>query len=692
LLNVTRSAFAPEDQLLLEACRFELDESRASVVASLVDGGLDWEYLVEAAIRHAVAPLLDHGLAAVETITGVACAVPAPARGALKALHEGSRRRNDRLFGVVEEVAPVLRAAGAEAVALKDLQLAAELYPERGLRPLGDLDLLVRREDWDRAAAALDDLGFEPTIGADRPYARKYAVGQHFRRVSDETWIDLQWNVMQREWDFHGAGAFTYDGEQMWADAVAMIGVDFELRAPRLEDMLFHLCIHAEGHFYSELILLCDIAELVRRHRGSLDWSRLVALGERYGVESSLYHVLDVVRHLLDAPVPGDTLTSLAPPVFDGSLLIPLYGNLGTLHQSLDDARDCAAPQRTLDELEVVVRRQTARAIAAGIELRALAAAVATREDGVATFVGSPSARYFPDAGLPPFAPLHLVVLDRDRQVVEDVLAERGYGEADGRWSKNVPIVSGDPVLAGRPSGLTVTAEITAGLDPVLVTTSESRTNAAAAAGSLKRRLTGRTADDENAQLRVVVHALDPPTLLAALAIDNGRAPEDKVFRACGLVDATRRLSDVPSSADVVELADRWDAGADASLGLAVGAGLTARLDAPVSTRPRVFEWARYGADSVRRYPWLRQAYFVLLSVLMTRGTTARGKYLAVVALGRGRRRPVLLSLLAGAGGGLLRSRGGRGATATDFAYWVEPDTARLVSERRTGDTPERGA
>ena len=54
----------------------------------------------------------------------------------------------------IEKVFGLLRAAGVEPILVKGWS-AARLYPERGLRPCGDIDLCVRPEQFDAAEAAL---------------------------------------------------------------------------------------------------------------------------------------------------------------------------------------------------------------------------------------------------------------------------------------------------------------------------------------------------------------------------------------------------------------------------------------------------------------------------------------------------------------------------------------------------------
>lgn len=64
---------------------------------------------------------------------------------------------------LINEITPVLRAwkaAGVQALALKGLALLGDIYPEHQLRPLGDADLLVRRDQLDLALRTLAQLGW----------------------------------------------------------------------------------------------------------------------------------------------------------------------------------------------------------------------------------------------------------------------------------------------------------------------------------------------------------------------------------------------------------------------------------------------------------------------------------------------------------------------------------------------------
>jgi Uncharacterised nucleotidyltransferase len=677
---------AVEDQLLLQVCRLEITPDGARRTAELIACGPDWPYLLEASIRHAVAPLLKYGFDDIARVVDIDGKVPNAFLRNLDELYEGSARRNARLFDALGEVVEKLRNAGVEVLGLKDVQLAVGVYGDAALRPMGDIDLLVRREDWDKAVSVLPTLGFLPRPGNDVPYTRKYAMAQHFRRAEDEIWIDLQWNVLQREWDLYAEGSFTYDAQDMWRDPSTIGGLDFELKAPALEDMLFHLCLHLEGHRYCELVLFCDIAELLRRNAAEIRWDAFLELGRRYGAESSLYYVLLFVERLLDAPVPSAILDSLAPTFFHGALNAPLFGNLTSFHLALDEIRlKAAPPAEVLNGYERVVRRQAARAAGLDTELGGLITAFLGHGGALAIPGGRRSRRMFPDAALPSFEPVRLLILEQDRPSLEHVLADRGFLAAgEGRAAQTMRLASSDPVLAGDQSSLTLEAVWPSKLALLLVREEDGESNAASALRSVRAHLGATARDDMHETVRLEIYALRAEELVVALAADVGVGQEDRLFRCCSLIDLLRKLPEELDWRLVRELAANYGVADRVSAGLAVASAITdrARESGLDISAPRVFEWARYGPESVSRYPWLRAAYYFALSFAGTEGIKQKLAYLGRALL-PGRRGGSVISRIAwDAVRGVTGSIARRPPSIRDFAYWVEPATLKRLSDQ----------
>lgn len=101
-------------------------------------------------------------------------ALPADVAAFLAFEKSASSARAARLKRTLRESVATLREAGVEVVALKGATLAFFHYSEPALRPMGDLDLLLREpRELGRATAALSHAGWRPLF--DTPRHRVFA-------------------------------------------------------------------------------------------------------------------------------------------------------------------------------------------------------------------------------------------------------------------------------------------------------------------------------------------------------------------------------------------------------------------------------------------------------------------------------------------------------------------------------------
>jgi len=124
----------------------------------------------------------------------------------------------------------------------------ARLYPERGLRPYGDIDLYVRPEQYPVALAALAPYG-----------ARTGAVDLHkgVAALNDRSLDE------------------PYDRSQ----TVGLADVDVRVLGP--EDQLRHLCLHLLRHGASSPLWLCDIGAALESLPAGFDWEYFLAGNRR---------------------------------------------------------------------------------------------------------------------------------------------------------------------------------------------------------------------------------------------------------------------------------------------------------------------------------------------------------------------------------------------------------------------------
>jgi hypothetical protein len=676
-------SLAPEDRLLLACARNTLRPQDVARAADALASAPDWTYLLEASIRHAVAPLLDHGLRQVTAaLPDGQVDVPARARAELDQLHAGNRERSRRLHRILGDIVTSFQASQVPVLGLKDIQLAVEVYADRALRPMGDVDLLVRREHWSTAAHCLRDLGFEPQPAAHRPFTSKYAGAQQFRRASDETWVDLQWHVAEMEWDRYGQGRFTFDTDRLWRGAVPLRIEDYELLAPCPVDMLIHLCLHLEGHQYCELVLFCDIVAFLEKYEGSFDWDTLIRVCRESGAASAVYHVLLLTSSLFDVRLQEGLLDALRPAYFRGRLAAPLFGNLGSLHEALDDIAEAASPPAdVLADLEVLVRRQAARAMQVEAELDDLANDFVDADARLILFAGGPSPRRFPDGALPAFAGLEVFVLAEDGPLLQQSLDRRGFVNDTDRTvtTKHVEVATGDPVLAGLSTSVTIDVRIERDLQSALdALGGTGMSNRVSAVRSLKERIAGSGHDDQGT-VAVTVRALSRSELLLCLASALDRREDGQLFEVCGLLELMRSVGSEIDAEEVARLAARAGVSDAVATGVAIAAGILRSETAeglgrklPVTTTPRILTWARYGPSSLKRYPELRAAYLYLLCLLGHKGLRRRVGFIGASARTRGEAPAVLPRLVRGLVAGTRRRLEKGTLEASELAYWVE--------------------
>ena len=147
-----------------------------------------------------------------------------------------------RKEGQIVQAITLLRSAGVEPLLVKGWAVA-RLYPERGLRPYGDIDLCVRPEQYATAVAALAAAGAEPG-----------AIDWHkgLQQLHRPSLDDV------------------YERSQL-----VPLG-DIDVRILGTEDHLRYMCIHMLQHGAYRALWLCDIAVMLESLPEDFDWEYLL--------------------------------------------------------------------------------------------------------------------------------------------------------------------------------------------------------------------------------------------------------------------------------------------------------------------------------------------------------------------------------------------------------------------------------
>ena len=226
----------------------------------------------------------------------------------LMARYARTEAREAVMEGHLRTILETLAQRGIKAAVLKGPYLARSYYRVPAHRTFTDVDVLVAREDVDRA---LETLGELSSVGSSIPEKRPKADKRDVPFFDTESGVrfnvDLHWDLFSYTQLRESAGGATAEA---WGDAVWAPNHDLgPLWQLPIEAELAFLCTHAWLDHRFRLILFRDLVELTAA--GRVDWDRFVTYVTRWGLRSVSYVALLIASKLLGANVPFEVLARL---------------------------------------------------------------------------------------------------------------------------------------------------------------------------------------------------------------------------------------------------------------------------------------------------------------------------------------------------------------------------------------------
>jgi hypothetical protein len=268
----------------------------------------DWSAVVALADKHGLTPLLYQRLKQNDAQASV---LP-DAWERIRQVYVASSVRSMCLQRELWTVLQRLRNSGVAVIVLKGAYLAEVVYGDVALRPMCDVDLLVRKADLGRAQAALLDMGGEHQQFEDiesRCRRNPHLPQVHIRDLA----VEVHWTIVSP------LGPVRVDSAGLWdrARPATIAGVDVLALCP--EDLLLHLCLHAAytDTLGAGLRPFCDIAETIHCFRDEIDWVQVAERAREWDATRHVGLTLHLADSLLAAGVPEDAPERLVPGGLD---------------------------------------------------------------------------------------------------------------------------------------------------------------------------------------------------------------------------------------------------------------------------------------------------------------------------------------------------------------------------------------
>ena len=278
----------PEKRLILAQLRFFCHLERENEINRLLSDAMDWGRYLDLCGAHGLEGVVYYTLKK-SKLTG---SFPAEVIAHLKNKYYQIAACNVRLMDQLQRITTAFGETGLSLLPTQGTSLVETVYPSLGTRPMTDIDLLIKKEEWSEARQLLQRLGFN-----SRPWLPNFFSGNgvildiHFDLGGFDDRIRSQKYAVRM-----------MQNDRLWAEAVSP--ADSHGRRTLSDgDTLLYLAAHLQKHSFSRLIWFLDLALLIQQHR-DMSWIVVWDRAQEFNLTKCLYFVLRYLRSVFGIELP----------------------------------------------------------------------------------------------------------------------------------------------------------------------------------------------------------------------------------------------------------------------------------------------------------------------------------------------------------------------------------------------------
>jgi len=235
----------------------------------------------------------------------------------LAALRHKVTQDNMLLLGRAEQALDLLLDAGVIPLALKGLDLLHRVYDRFDERTLDDVDLLIRREDLQRAFSALEAAGW--TLPPE-PKRTHYVRSSHHLPLYSPGPITVDFEI---HWNLAQERRYRISADDLFDRAQPIEIAGREILRLDDHDLVAHLLVHHFSHYFDRrLKWLVDLQKITTQD--DFDWARVGARIKEWDGVAACAVSLRHLHKLQPELIPDSILSRLPVSWWRSALTLPL--------------------------------------------------------------------------------------------------------------------------------------------------------------------------------------------------------------------------------------------------------------------------------------------------------------------------------------------------------------------------------
>ncbi len=287
--NASTRGFWPtkEQELMLRACL--LRDKEALTAWNTWRSSTEFDTLDHGSNR--LLPLLYYNL----NLLGI----EDPLMNRMKGIYRYYWAQNQLLFHHAAVILDAFQQNKIETMLLKGGALVSLHYGDHGLRPMGDIDILIPPDKAKLAIDLLQEANWQMKaewMTVEKMLNRSYA-GAFFNDQGGE--IDLHWNVFPH-------GRYPHADDDFWAESIEINFAGVPTRCENSTDLLLHVCVHgARWNPIPPIRWIADAMIIFNSTTHEINWERLLIHATKQWLTLPLRETFSYLENNFNAFVPS---------------------------------------------------------------------------------------------------------------------------------------------------------------------------------------------------------------------------------------------------------------------------------------------------------------------------------------------------------------------------------------------------
>ncbi len=281
----------PETKLIKAVCRSIVYNNSYKEIKSLIENNaIHWKLLRDLLAYHEVSPFFYRALKDYEK------KLPPEISRYLDSSYYYAISDNMDKSSEYQALYSAFEGNGIEMLPIKGIALLDDIYSGLFIRPMIDIDILVKKDDITRASEIFHCVGYRKELGGLK---ESYWLESqcHLAFFKDRSLVEMHWGL---DFERHGRQILP----EIWRKARDVETDRGAIRLLSPEDTFFSLALHKRrfGKILSIKNVL-DAGLLLNKYKDGFDWSYVLKKATEYGLRSSVFFMLSQIDFLFDTKI-----------------------------------------------------------------------------------------------------------------------------------------------------------------------------------------------------------------------------------------------------------------------------------------------------------------------------------------------------------------------------------------------------